>query len=213
MASELTSMASNCRSVLKLPSTMRGCISAPDALDADRLRHRAWVCDHGRKERCLCIYLLQSSKGSMLLYDTVAVVKKCSSTRILSAEKEHFINQTLDRHAIDQNMSPSSTHHNTTANGGPAKKKLIINAFVESCSGHQSPGLWRHPRDKSWDFNNVHHWVELAQLLERAHFHGMFIADVLVSRHGRLFFPSLFLCSLFFSFSCLYLDKVRINPY
>lgn len=60
------------------------------------------------------------------------------------------------------------------------KKKLIINAFVESCSGHQSPGLWRHPRDKSWDFNNIKHWVELAKLLEKGHFHGMFIADVLV---------------------------------
>ena len=23
------------------------------------------------------------------------------------------------------------------------KKKLILNAFVEMCSGHQSPGLWR----------------------------------------------------------------------
>ncbi|KAJ4390973.1 hypothetical protein N0V93_004572 [Gnomoniopsis smithogilvyi] len=66
------------------------------------------------------------------------------------------------------------------ANGGDtAKKQLIINAFVESCSGHQSPGLWRHPRDRSWDFNNIKHWVELAQLLEKGNFHGMFIADVL----------------------------------
>lgn len=75
-------------------------------------------------------------------------------------------------------MSPSTEPSN---GGSPAKKKqLVINAFVESCSGHQSPGLWRHPRDKSWDFNNVKHWVELAQLLEKGHFHGMFIADVLV---------------------------------
>ncbi|CAN8103256.1 unnamed protein product [Discula destructiva] len=70
----------------------------------------------------------------------------------------------------------SSTNESKDA---PAKKQLIINAFVESCSGHQSPGLWQHPRDKSWDFNNVKHWVELAQLLERGNFHGMFIADVL----------------------------------
>lgn len=70
---------------------------------------------------------------------------------------------------------------NDTNGGGTAKKQLIINAFVESCSGHQSPGLWRHPRDRSWDFNNVKHWVELAQLLEKGNFHGMFIADVLVS--------------------------------
>lgn len=70
---------------------------------------------------------------------------------------------------------------NVGKNDGSAKKKLIINAFVESCSGHQSPGLWRHPRDHSWDFNNVQHWVELAKLLEKGNFHGMFIADVLVS--------------------------------
>lgn len=67
------------------------------------------------------------------------------------------------------------------SNGGAAKKKLIINAFVESCSGHQSPGLWRHPRDHSWNFNNIQHWVNLAKLLEKGNFHGMFIADVLVS--------------------------------
>jgi hypothetical protein len=59
-------------------------------------------------------------------------------------------------------------------------KKLIINAFVESCSGHQSPGLWQHPEDQSWKFNELSHWVELAKLLEGGKFHGIFIADVLV---------------------------------
>jgi alkanesulfonate monooxygenase SsuD/methylene tetrahydromethanopterin reductase-like flavin-dependent oxidoreductase (luciferase family) len=47
------------------------------------------------------------------------------------------------------------------------------------CSGHQSPGLWRHPDDHSHEFNNVEHWVELAKLLEEAKIHGIFIADVL----------------------------------
>ena len=82
-----------------------------------------------------------------------------------------------------------------------SKKSLVLNAFVESCktqnckqapsvdettakqlltgSGHQSPGLWRHPDDRSSNFNNLNHWVELAKLLESAKFHGMFIADVL----------------------------------
>lgn len=46
-------------------------------------------------------------------------------------------------------------------------------------SGHQSPGLWRHPEDESWRFNEISHWVELAKLLEEAKFHGIFIADVL----------------------------------
>ncbi|KAI9802596.1 MAG: hypothetical protein M1833_001670 [Piccolia ochrophora] len=66
-------------------------------------------------------------------------------------------------------------------NGGiPSKKKnLVLNAFVEMCSGHQSPGLWRHPDDESWRFNDIDHWIELAKLLEKAKFHGIFIADVL----------------------------------
>lgn len=59
------------------------------------------------------------------------------------------------------------------------KKRLIVNAFVEMCSGHQSPGLWRHPDDQSSRFTDVEHWVELAKLLEEAKFHGIFIADVL----------------------------------
>ena len=46
-------------------------------------------------------------------------------------------------------------------------------------SGHQSPGLWRHPEDESHRFNDLEHWTELAQLLESAKFHGIFIADVL----------------------------------
>ncbi|KAF2703623.1 Nitrilotriacetate monooxygenase component A/pristinamycin IIA synthase subunit A [Pleomassaria siparia CBS 279.74] len=63
----------------------------------------------------------------------------------------------------------------------PPQKKLILNAFVEMCSGHQSPGLWRHPDDHSHEFNDIEHWVELAKLLEEAKFHGIFIADVLGS--------------------------------
>ncbi|OQV11145.1 hypothetical protein CLAIMM_15029, partial [Cladophialophora immunda] len=79
----------------------------------------------------------------------------------------------------------SSTNGTPAANTGPgpgsapAKKQFILNAFVETCSGHQSPGLWRHPADKSHEFNKLSHWTELAQLLERGKIHGIFIADVL----------------------------------
>ncbi|KAL4887757.1 Nitrilotriacetate monooxygenase component A/pristinamycin IIA synthase subunit A [Aspergillus ambiguus] len=59
------------------------------------------------------------------------------------------------------------------------RKSLILNAFVEMCSGHQSPGLWRAEGDESHRFNDIDHWVELARLLENAKFHGIFIADVL----------------------------------
>ncbi|OMP86860.1 Dibenzothiophene desulfurization enzyme A [Diplodia seriata] len=71
-------------------------------------------------------------------------------------------------------------HTNGDVNGAaPPKKKMILNAFVEMCSGHQSPGLWRHPDDKSMNFNDIEHWVELAKTLEAGGFHAMFIADVL----------------------------------
>lgn len=46
-------------------------------------------------------------------------------------------------------------------------------------SGHQSPGLWRHPKDQSHRFNELEYWQDLAKLLEKGKFHGMFIADVL----------------------------------
>ncbi|KAK5122538.1 hypothetical protein LTR85_003801 [Meristemomyces frigidus] len=69
--------------------------------------------------------------------------------------------------------------HVSFANGEKLKKSLILNAFVETCSGHQSPGLWRHPDDQSSNFNSVKHWTDLAELLEAGHFHGLFIADVL----------------------------------
>ncbi|KAK7519558.1 luciferase-like domain-containing protein [Phyllosticta citriasiana] len=86
---------------------------------------------------------------------------------------------------------------NGTANGSAKpKKKMILNAFVEMCkssfynkkghaptrkpgSGHQSPGLWKHPDDESMNFNSVQHWIKLAQLLDEGGFHAMFIADVL----------------------------------
>ena len=50
---------------------------------------------------------------------------------------------------------------------------------IEQGSGHQSPGLWQHPEDQSARFNDVDHWTDLAKLLEKAKFHGIFIADVL----------------------------------
>ncbi|WP_396265506.1 LLM class flavin-dependent oxidoreductase [Gordonia bronchialis] len=48
-----------------------------------------------------------------------------------------------------------------------------------NCVAHQSPGLWRHPADRSWDYNTLDYWVDLATLLERGGFDGLFIADVL----------------------------------
>ncbi|MPY94376.1 MAG: NtaA/DmoA family FMN-dependent monooxygenase [Acidimicrobiia bacterium] len=48
-----------------------------------------------------------------------------------------------------------------------------------TCIMHQSPGLWAHPDDQSSRYKDLGYWVELAQLLERGKFDGLFIADVL----------------------------------
>jgi alkanesulfonate monooxygenase SsuD/methylene tetrahydromethanopterin reductase-like flavin-dependent oxidoreductase (luciferase family) len=76
-------------------------------------------------------------------------------------------------------MSAGSNGGLPPAQNGIHKKSLILNAFVEMCSGHQSPGLWRHPDDRSSQFNEIEHWVELAKLFESGKLHGIFIADVL----------------------------------
>lgn len=40
-------------------------------------------------------------------------------------------------------------------------------------------GLWRHPRNRSAEYNDIEYWTDLAKLLEEGKFHGLFIADVL----------------------------------
>ncbi|EED13094.1 xenobiotic compound monooxygenase, DszA family [Talaromyces stipitatus ATCC 10500] len=59
------------------------------------------------------------------------------------------------------------------------KKQIILNAFVMNTPGHQAPGLWRHPRNKTDQYKKLCFWTDLAQLLDKAGFHAMFIADTL----------------------------------
>ena len=58
-------------------------------------------------------------------------------------------------------------------------KEIRLNAFEMNCVAHQSPGLWRHPRDRSRDYRRLDGWIELAKTLERGLFDGLFLADVL----------------------------------
>lgn len=60
-----------------------------------------------------------------------------------------------------------------------SKSRIRFNAFDMTCVMHQSPGLWAHPDDQSVRYRDLSYWVELAQLLERGKFDGLFIADVL----------------------------------
>ncbi|GJE26518.1 LLM class flavin-dependent oxidoreductase [Methylobacterium organophilum] len=57
-------------------------------------------------------------------------------------------------------------------------RPIRFNAFDMNCVGHQSPGLWAHPRDRSWQYKDLAYWQDLARTLERGIFDGIFIADV-----------------------------------
>jgi FMN-dependent oxidoreductase (nitrilotriacetate monooxygenase family) len=57
-------------------------------------------------------------------------------------------------------------------------REIRLNAFEMNCVGHQSPGMWRHPRDRSWQYRELAYWTDLARLLELGKFDGVFIADV-----------------------------------
>lgn len=56
-------------------------------------------------------------------------------------------------------------------------KEIRFNAFVVNRPVHQSPGLWRHPRDRSTSYQDLGYWVELARTLERGRFDTVFLAD------------------------------------
>jgi FMN-dependent oxidoreductase (nitrilotriacetate monooxygenase family) len=59
------------------------------------------------------------------------------------------------------------------------KREILFNAFAMNCVGHQSPGLWRHPDDRTSDYTSLAYWADLARLLERGKFDALFLADVL----------------------------------
>jgi FMN-dependent oxidoreductase (nitrilotriacetate monooxygenase family) len=48
-----------------------------------------------------------------------------------------------------------------------------------ACVGHIQQGLWAHPRDRSAGYGSLAYWTDLARLLERGLFDGVFLADVL----------------------------------
>jgi len=60
-----------------------------------------------------------------------------------------------------------------------APRQIRFNAFDMNCVAHQSSGMWRHPDDQAWRYKDLSYWTELAKLLERGTFDGIFIADVL----------------------------------
>ena len=57
-------------------------------------------------------------------------------------------------------------------------KQILLNAFNMNCVGHINHGLWTHPRDTSTQYKSLDYWTDLAKLLERGLFDGLFIADI-----------------------------------
>jgi FMN-dependent oxidoreductase (nitrilotriacetate monooxygenase family) len=57
-------------------------------------------------------------------------------------------------------------------------KQILLNHFDMNSPGHQSCGLWRHPRDRSDEYRRIEYWTHLAKTLERGRFDGIFLADV-----------------------------------
>ena len=58
-------------------------------------------------------------------------------------------------------------------------KKIHLNAFNQCSAALQSFGQYRNPRERtSTGYTQTHHWIDLAQSLERGGFDSLFFADV-----------------------------------
>ena len=44
-------------------------------------------------------------------------------------------------------------------------RQILLNAFDMACVSHIQHGMWRHPRDRSMDYNRLSYWTDLAKLL------------------------------------------------
>lgn len=56
-------------------------------------------------------------------------------------------------------------------------REIRVNGFAIYSPVHLSPGLWRHPRDRSLEFSTLGYWTDVARILERGRFDALFIAD------------------------------------
>ncbi|MUL84688.1 MULTISPECIES: LLM class flavin-dependent oxidoreductase [unclassified Mycolicibacterium] len=58
-------------------------------------------------------------------------------------------------------------------------RQIVLNAFDMNCVAHIVAGTWRHPESQAVRYKDIDYWLDLAKVLERGLFDGLFIADVL----------------------------------
>ncbi|BBZ32958.1 LLM class flavin-dependent oxidoreductase [Mycolicibacterium confluentis] len=58
-------------------------------------------------------------------------------------------------------------------------RQIILNAFDMNCVTHIVAGTWRHPESQAARYKDLEYWTDLAKVLEKGLFDGLFIADVL----------------------------------
>jgi alkanesulfonate monooxygenase SsuD/methylene tetrahydromethanopterin reductase-like flavin-dependent oxidoreductase (luciferase family) len=56
---------------------------------------------------------------------------------------------------------------------------MLLNAFHMNCVSHIQQGLWVRDDTRQLDYTQFEPWVELAQILEKGCFDGLFLADVM----------------------------------
>jgi hypothetical protein len=88
-------------------------------------------------------------------------------------------NGTAHTNGAKPTKSAKTTNATDATNGQKPKKQLILNAFSMNCPAHIAPGMWSHPRNKSADYTKLSFWTDLAQKLDKANFHALFLADIL----------------------------------
>ena len=59
-----------------------------------------------------------------------------------------------------------------------APPHVLLNAFEMNAVGHLAHGVWSHPEDRATGYRRIGYWMELARILERGLFDGLFLADV-----------------------------------
>ncbi|KAH7347357.1 xenobiotic compound monooxygenase, DszA family [Plectosphaerella cucumerina] len=71
----------------------------------------------------------------------------------------------------------ADTQSNAETRLGHGKKEILLNAFDMGVIGHLAPGQWKTPGDQGSQKHTLEYWVNLAKVLERGGFNGLFLAD------------------------------------